>query len=189
MQGLLTIIIIPFTTVALAYNQLGQDKWQLADAATVRLSPQAFLLLPPNLIRNLQARGCSIPQAFGASEPHNVVSGEFIRKGQTDWAVLCSRLRRSTILLFWGGSPQRVSAIAESPDSTFLQTIDGTGSIGFSRAIDAVGRDYILKHYREYSGPNPPPIDHQGIDDTFMGKASVVHYYYRRKWLKLQGAD
>jgi hypothetical protein len=35
----------------------------------------------------------------------------------------------------------------------------------------------------------PPRIDHKGIDDAFVGKASEVHYYYRGKWLELQGAD
>lgn len=165
------------------------DKWELADAATVRLSPRAFRSLPRNVIHTLEARGCSIPQLFGTSEPHNVVKGEFMKKGQTDWAVLCSRNKRSSILIFAGGSSKRVTAIAESADRTFLQTIDGGGNIGFSRAIDAVGRDFLVKHHEEYDGPTLPPIDHQGINDTFAEKGSVVHYYYRGKWLHLQGAD
>ena len=165
------------------------DKWRLADAATVRLSPRAFRMLPRNVLDTLQARGCTIPQVFGRSEPHNIVSGEFIRKGQTDWAVLCSRNRRSAILVFWGGSSHTVTALAESPDSAFLQTIDSDGSIGFSRGIDAVGRDYIVQHHQEFGGPNVSSIDHLGINDAFVEKGSVVHYYYRGKWLRLQGAD
>jgi hypothetical protein len=110
-------------------------------------------------------------------------------KGQKDWAVLCSRKRKLSILVFWGGSVRKVSATAVSPDIEFLQGIGGPGNIGFSRAISAVGRDYILKHYREYGGRKPPRIDHKGIDDAFVGKASEVHYYYRGKWLELQGAD
>ena len=32
------------------------------------------------------------------------------------------------------------------------------------------------------------PMDHQGIDDAIVGKASVVVYLYRGKWLHLSGA-
>jgi hypothetical protein len=177
------------STLAAFQNQREADRWKLADAATVRLSPQSFRQLPRDIIRNLQNRGCTIPQEFGNSEPHNVVRGEFITRGQKDWAVLCSRKRNSSILVFWGGSVSKVSAIAASPDIGFLQTIDGARNIGFSRALGAVGRDYILKHYHAYGGPKPPSIDHQGINDVYVEKGSVVHYYHRGKWLELQGAD
>ena len=169
--------------------QNNPDKWELADAATVRLSPRAFRGLPSNVVQNLEARGCSIPQLFGSREPHNVVKGEFIQKGQIDWAVLCSRNKRSAILIFADGSSKRVTAIAESADREFLQTIDGAGNIGFSRAINAVRKDYLVKHHEQYGGPSLPPIDHHGINDAFAEKGSVVHYYYRGKWLQLQAAD
>jgi hypothetical protein len=32
-------------------------------------------------------------------------------------------------------------------------------------------------------------MDHQGIDDAFVGKASVALYFYRGMWLQLSGAD
>jgi hypothetical protein len=47
----------------------------------------------------------------------------------------------------------------------------------------------ILYDLRARCGPKPPPIDHLGIDDAFLEKASVVHYYYQGKWLQLTGAD
>ena len=46
-----------------------------------------------------------------------------------------------------------------------------------------------MRHYRAYGGPVPPPIDHQGIDDAFLEKASVTWYFHECKWLRLQGAD
>lgn len=188
MRLLLAMVVLSSTLVAVQ-SQREADRWKLADAATVRLSPKSFHQLPRSIIRNLQNRGCTIPQEFVNTEPHNVISGEFITKGQRDWAVLCSRKHSSSILVFWGGSVRKVSTIAASPDIGFLQTIDGGGSIGFSRAIGAVGRDYILKHYREYGGAKPPRIDHQGINDGYAQKGSVVHYYYLGKWQELQGAD
>ena len=166
-----------------------QDKWLMADAATTRLPPTAFPQLPRRIMHHLQARGCTVPQSYGSSVPHNVISGEFARKGQKDWAVLCSKNKVSSILVFWGGSTKSVAQIAGAEDRGFLQGIDGAGKIGFSRVIGVVDRKHILRNYKEYGGPKPPPIDHQGIDDAFMEKASTARYYYRGKWLELQGAD
>jgi hypothetical protein len=53
----------------------------------------------------------------------------------------------------------------------------------------ALLRKFILRHYRAYGGPKPPPIDHNGIDDAFLEKASVTWYRYNGKWIELQGAD
>jgi hypothetical protein len=82
-----------------------------------------------------------------------------------------------------------VAEVAPAKDEAFQQDVDGRGTLGYSRAIDAVGKDYILKHYEAYGGPKPPPITHHGINDAFVEKASVVRYFYRGKWLELQGAD
>jgi hypothetical protein len=172
-----------------AHQAKAQNKWQIADEATLRLKPTAFSQLPKNIISFLQKRNCTVPQTFGDSTPHNVIRGQFARSGQFDWAVLCSRDRVSLILVFWNGSTKSVAEIASSDDKGFLQTIDGAGNIGFSRAIGVVDKNYILEHYREYAGRKPARIKHQGINDAFVEKASSVHYFYRKRWLELQGAD
>jgi hypothetical protein len=89
---------------------------------------------------------------------------------------------------FWSGLPKAVAEIAKDADTTWLQDI-GDGKIGYSRAISAVGKKFIVEHYSAYGGPKPPPIDHQGINDAFVEKASIVRYYYRGNWLELTGAD
>jgi hypothetical protein len=166
-----------------------QDKWAAADSATLRLPPAAFSQLPENIVRYLQGRGCTIPQTYLSSGPHNVIGGEFARRGQTDWAVLCSRSGESSILIFWRGSTRSVAEIAKAPNRDFLQTITEGGKVGFSRMIEAVETDYIIKHHQADRVPKPPPIKHQGINDAYVEKASVVRYYYRKRWLELQGAD
>ncbi len=166
-----------------------QDQWAAADSATLRLPPAAFPRLPKKVVRHLQRRGCTIPQTYLSDEPHNVIGGEFARRGQNDWAVLCSRNGESSILVFWRGSTKSVAEIAKAPDRRFLQTVNGGGKIGFSRMIEAVGRDYIIKHHEAYGGAQPPPVSHQGINDAYVEKASVVRYFYRSRWLELQGAD
>ena len=126
----------------------------------VRLPPAAFRELPKGLVRELQKLGCRIPQASGVAEPHNVIRGEFAKTGQTDWAVLCSKDGVSTVLVFWNGRKRNPARITRSED----------GDV-FTRQITAIGPKSIEK---------PPAIDHQGISD-----ASVIHYYFRGKWLEL----
>lgn len=140
------------------------------------------------MVRELQGRGCTIPQTPYTKKPHNVIRGDFAKPGQTDWAVLCSVKGVSTILVFWNGSERNPAEIAPMEDRNFLQGIS-TDEIGYSRGISPVGKDFIMRHYEAYGGPKPPPIDHQGIDDAFIEKASVMWYFFGGKWLKLTGAD
>ncbi len=118
----------------------------------------------------------------------NVIKGEFAKPGEADWAVLCSVGRVSTILIFWNASEIKPAEIAMMNDLDGLQGW-GDDKVVYSREIEPVGKQYVIDHYTAYGGPKPPPIDHQGINDVFVGKASVVLYFYRGKWLQLSGAD
>lgn len=174
---------------SLPKTTLAQNRWAKADLDVLRLSPRVFVELPGRVVRKLVSLRCTIPQLKGFSDRHNVISGNFRGTNQTDWAVLCSRERTSSIIVFWGGSPNSYSIIAAAADRGFLQTIDGDGTIGFSRKITAINKPGILLYAREFRGPKPPPTNHQGIDDAFFEKASTIHYYFRGKWVQLQGAD
>lgn len=163
------------------------DEWDAADAAVRRLPPGAFPELPYGVKKELERRQCTVPQTFISTQPHNVISGEFARKGQNDWAVLCSTGRMSGLIVFWGGSGKDVFAFPAGPDKNYLQ---GTGEgIGYSCAISAVGKDYILERHEWYGGPQPPDITHEGINVAFVEKASSVLYFDKGEWLSLQGAD
>jgi len=144
----------------------------------VRLQPTAFPELPRNVDRELQRRGCTIPQPYTGKRA-NVIQGEFVKPGQTDWAVLCSTQGYTRLLVFRNGSATNPVELARNPDDP--------GRI-FDWFILPADRKYIMDHYRAYGGPKPPPIDHQGIESGGE-TASVVLYYYRGKWLTLQGAD
>ena len=164
--------------------------WEEADRAVVRLAPDAFPELPAGLVTDLMRRGCTIPQVplREAGKLQNVIRGEFAKPGQTDWAVLCSVKRVSSILVYWNGSATNVSEIEKRKDMDQLQGWGGTRII-YDRHLASVGPAYIREHYQAYGGPQPPPLDHQGIDDQIWGKASVVLYFYQDKWLHLTGAD
>jgi len=150
--------------------------------------PSAFGNLPIKIKYELESRGCRIPQTYEGSAPQNVIHGQFAKRGQTDWAILCSRLGASSILVFWGGSEAAPAEIRSAPDSIFFTPIEN-GKIGFARAISSVGKDFIVDHFKAYGGPQPPPVDHDGINDEVVEKGSTVHYFYRGQWLELTGSD
>ncbi|MGH9776824.1 MAG: hypothetical protein ACRD5I_00275 [Candidatus Acidiferrales bacterium] len=162
--------------------------WDKAEKEIRRLKLSEFKSLPQAVVKELEEMGCTIPQSYLDAEPHNAVRGEFARKGQVDWAVLCSKEGTSSIVVFWGKHSACARAFATSADRRFLQGL-GEGRIGYSRVISPVDRKYINDHYKSYGGQKPPVIQHQGIDDGFAGKASVVHYCHKGKWLVLAGAD
>ena len=147
----------------------------------VRLPPSDFPDLPKTLIRELEKRGCTIPQSTAIKEPHNVIRGHFAESGQTDWAALCSKDRASTLIVFWNGSRHNAAQLA--------RTEDGDGSSPFIRRIEAAGAKDMLRRYRTSGGRKPPPSDHQGIEDSGLVARPVVHYYTKGKWIQLIRAE
>lgn len=70
------------------------------------LRPDDFKGVPARVRSTLKERRCLIPQDTGNAAPHNIVSGEFARRGQQDWAAYCSVDGHSKLLVVWGGSSQ-----------------------------------------------------------------------------------
>ncbi len=169
-------------------DTVSKSAWETAARQVVRLNPAAFPELPKNVVTALERRGCTIPQAPMIDGRHNAIKGQFSKPGQTDWAVLCSVGGVSSVLVFWNGSAANPAQIEKRNDVDRLQSWVGNKLV-YSSAIAPVGRGYILEHYKAYGGEKPPPIDHEGINDLFYGKASQVLYLYRGKWLHLSGAD
>jgi hypothetical protein len=170
----------------------GAAQFEAAAKQIRRLPLNAFSNLPIAIRGVLENRGCLVPQQTfnepSDGRPQNVIQGEFFEKGKTSWAVLCSVHESSAILVFRDASDRRPDELAAGEDKNDLQGA-GNGRIAYSRAIQPVDRKFIIDHYRAYGGPEPPPIDHQGIEDQFVGKGSVAYYWYRGEWKKLAGAD
>lgn len=153
-----------------------------------RLSVDAFPELPEAIAGVLRARSCTVPQPWNGGPASNVIGGQFFGTGERGWAVLCSVDNRTELLVFRNDRDTNPETLSTSDDRDRLQSVGGD-RIGYSRGIRAVDRDYIMRNYRAFGGPEPPPIDHQGIDDAFVGKASVILYNHQGQWLRLQGAD
>lgn len=154
--------------------------------------------MPTPIVEDLEARGCTIPQSDVGSRPQNAIQGRFYRPSQTDWAVLCSRKGESSLLVYARGSASEVEELARREEEfTFDVLEDGVTRFGFDRMISPVGKRYILEHHSHHEGPGEPPptpdlppIDHEGIDDAWPEKASIVRYWWRDSgWVELAGAD
>jgi len=200
----LSVFLCFFWSVVLCFGEENiwskKEIWQEEAKKIMRLPPSAFSEIPQSVARDLKKRGCTIPQwgivgRKNGKEPMNVISGEFQKSGQTDWAALCSINDASTILVFWNGSAENIAQLGGfSPDKGWLQGMvmdqkTGDPMIEFSRIISPVGKKFIMVYYEAFGGFQPPPIDHEGIENTFLDKYSTVHYWYEGKWLALQGAD
>ncbi len=180
------------------------EKAEILDVAKVKkaledikmLSAADFPDLPKDIAGYLQKRGCKIPQIsneYNDEPPHNVIKGNFYKKGQQDWAVLCSENGSSTILVFRDGAVKNIHELAKQTDDSYMQVIDGAkGTLGFSRLIATADKNYIKKRDEEFAGngiAKTIPDNVQGIDDIYVEKASVIHYFRNGKWVELQGRD
>lgn len=115
-----SIAVLVFA-VSVPHRDASLEAWKEADVATIRLDPERFVHLPRRLRRELKRRGCTIPQTFLGGAPHNVISGRFRNAEDVDLAVLCSRNLRSSIVVFWGGSPHAAEELSSAPDLRYLQ--------------------------------------------------------------------
>jgi hypothetical protein len=138
------------------------------------------------VVREIHRRGCMIPQTAYSEKPHYVIRGELAKPGQIDWAVLCSVKGVSMILVFWDGSEENPAEIAALEDRIFLQGVSPDKIAVFER--NHACRKGLHHAANTYGGPKPPPIDHQGIDDAFLEKASVVWYFLWREVFEFDGS-
>lgn len=167
------------------------DRWSEAEQAIVRLPESAFPKLPEHIRRALRDLRCLVPQpgeiVAARKSPVNVISGQFARAGQIDWAFLCSFGTQSSIYVVWGGPARCSSPLATIANRQYLQTT-GDQQIEFSREIIVAGPKQIVTTYR-YHRELPPRVSHEAIEDMFLNKASVRYYCDSGTWKKLLGAD
>jgi len=156
-----------------------------------RLPVESFPELPPTVAVTLGKMGCTIPQSFaapGRSGPHNVIRGTFCQPGQESWAALCSVQGTVRLLVFEDAADESPETLQGGLEIQRMQGI-AEGRAGFDWLITAAGANQIRRYHQAYGGPPLPELDHDGIESHILGKASVILYRYRGKWLRLQGAD
>src|ERR1035437_10181547 len=84
--------------------------------AQAPLLPTAFPELPQNIRADLQRRGCKVPQLLHEKKV-NVIKGEFQKRGQADWPILCEVVQTTSILVYWNASVINAARIGEQDDA------------------------------------------------------------------------
>ena len=97
-------------------------------------------------------------------QPHSVIEGEFFERGEQRGRSFAQCTSQFAILVFHNASDQKPDELAAAEDKNWLQGAD-KDRIGYFREIQPADRKYIIDHARGNGDPEPPPIDHQGIND------------------------
>ena len=145
-----------------------------------RLSPMEFGEVPLNIRQQFADMGCTIPQLhrwWTAERPHNIVSGEFAVKGQTDWAALCSIDKKMAIVVLWGGLDRCQSPVeAMRSDSFGLQWMGWENRMGFSVQISQYSAEF-------------DNLSHDGINTYFLDKGGWSVFCKDGEWTRFVTAD
>lgn len=159
-----------------------------SDSDAPSLTAGAFPQIPVEIRKDLETRGCRIPQSVREPNPHNVISGHFVSSRQTDWAVLCSVKHTSSILVYIGGSTNHVESHHATPDRAYLAPYGG--QLTYFRAIEVVQGLRIGMYSQKEESPLLAEPYHDGIEDAYVYKVPTVLYNQNGKWLQLEpGGD
>jgi hypothetical protein len=162
----------------------------MVSAQSRYLKPADFPELPVLIQQKLNQLGCVIPQSSDDTTPHNVVSGHFARPGQVDWAVICSKKGKSTVMVFWG----RPNACAARPwgpykDKGINVSLDSnSGKKGLFLRLKVRSPESaraVLEHLRQKNAN----LTHESLEYFHPGTGVRVEYCSSGRWRELWHAD
>lgn len=146
----------------------------------IRLLPvSSFPQLPSPVAKQMIHIGCMVPQTFEAHEPENVISGSFQKPGSSDWAALCSVKGVTTLYVFFQSDFSHPIALRSQPDNKWLG-IEWSQDYGSAWGISTM--PYTVM-------PRADQVDHDGIEDAYVGQSSTVHYFQNGQWTTLEGSQ
>lgn len=146
----------------------------------IRLLPiSSFPQLPAPVAQEISRRGCMIPQTYAARRPENVIHGSFEKKGSDDWALLCSANRSTTLYVFFQSDFANPIALRHQPDNEWLGM---EWSLDYGSAWGIAARPATFIQPRDSA-------DHDGVDDAFIEKSIIVHYFHDGRWTTIDGGQ
>jgi hypothetical protein len=167
------------------------EEWRRAARQIRWLPPSAFKDAPKWVVDDLAASGCTIPQPSPAGEPVNLIRGQFARRGEWDWAAVCSKGGKSRVVILWGGQPACPSDLWEVEDADRLEVM-APGEIGYDFTLIHLGPGAIRKDIHDWE---PPPweakvkaVTHDGIE-LGTGKGADILYCRSGEWTVVASGD
>ncbi len=165
---------------------------------TPYLFPHEHPDLPAHIAAWLNERGYVIPQDIPQEYwdeyfPINAITGEFITKGQTDWAVYCTNRKTTAIIIFKDGkveSPEIMDTYPESISRSHPEGIPFDCCYGW---ITTISPEKIYTTYlrmRNYSVSQPPPLYHDGImTGACMHFRTAIYFKFEDKWCSMHSSE
>jgi len=145
-------------------------------AYSIRLMPvSSFPQLPVEVARDLDGKGCMIPQTYEARAPENVIHGSFEKKGSKDWAALCSVHGVSTLYVFFSSNLGHPIALRSQPEKLWLGREWG----------EEYGSAWGISTRPARLMPAKVNADHDGIEDAFVEHSKEVRYFKEGRWITL----
>ena len=167
---------------------VSDSDWVEATKKVVRLQPNQFPFLSKPVVTKLEQLGCAIPQHWFSSEPNNVVIGQFLKRGQTDVALLCEQGHITTLLVLPNmGNGTPIPLVASSVQN-YLQGV-GENQIGFSWGISKISMSRVMQTWGGSNCKWRSAYAPQGIEDAFIDKYFTVRYRAKNSWQECQGAE
>lgn len=161
--------------------------------AVPALLPERFRSAPAEVRIDLARRGCRIPQnqLSDDARPNNVVTGRFRSANALDWAALCSREHTTFLIVYWNGAAKDPWIGSSSADENWMQWMGPTEGWRYSRSIGTAEPARIRRLNEAFGNPGtlPEPLEHDGIEEAFAGKASIISYWLHDRFVELTGMD
>ncbi len=137
------------------------------------LDPSQLRELPAVIRADMEKLGCRVPKFMKWDARHNVIQGQFLKPGQTDWAVLCTVGDKTGILLYPGGAASDLPMLRSEPTDPV-------------RTIHVISAFVLQKRaVRDRPDQTPPAFDHDGIEDGPIQKPGRVIYHSDDEWVEL----
>lgn len=180
MRGAASLLLIGISALGQGYSPVAVER-----------TPESIQRLPPGIRMDLAERKCLVPKykAFTDAGDKAYTTGHFRSKTSRDYAVVCHiPARRVQDVLVYSNSAGAWKGEVIAPG-----TFDPAPNVDKCEAgVGVATPEYILEHARAYAPEelkHLPNLDHEGVNIDICDKASVVLYFDRGKWLRLQGAD
>jgi len=146
----------------------------------VRAAPGGFPQVPQRIRDRMTADGCRIPRRL-VGTGFNLISGEFARRGQKDWAVICSGAVRWAIRVYWGGA-SRCGPLDRAGDNADLLDEWEIRTMSAARLLDAQAA---------HPDPGSRRLSQITHDAIYFGneKGSTAYYCLAGKWAAILTGD
>lgn len=159
-------------------------KYQNALASIKTVAPRSIKQLPEAILHILERESCKIPVIDGSKNPHGWIKGHFFNDQQTDFAVLClTPQNEMTIKIAWGDKHPCSISIGYGMVQKYIIP-EGTDNFTFARILlkaQTERMDYFAYHNEQ----KRPTKGQEGIEDTLIGKGSLIYYCLEGKWVSL----